>query len=146
MTPRLVLDEQLCFVLYGAGRAVTHAYREGLGRLGLTYPQFITLLALWEEDGPTVSELGARLHLDSGTLSPLLKRLEAAGHVVRRRSTDDERQVTVHLTEAGSSLREQAGQIQTEAYARLGLTPEEAVLLHKLSGRVCASVLTPETA
>jgi len=99
----LQLDSQLCFALYAASRAVTSAYRDALTELDLTYPQYLTLLALWENDGVTISALGARLQLDSGTLSPLLKRLDGAGLVERRRSSEDERRVTVHLTPQGSS-------------------------------------------
>ena len=80
---QLLLDNQLCFKLYAASRAVTRAYKPMLDELGLTYPQYLVMLALWEEDGPTVSALGERLSLDSGTLTPLLKRLEASGLVAR---------------------------------------------------------------
>ncbi|WP_281276839.1 MarR family winged helix-turn-helix transcriptional regulator [Glycomyces buryatensis] len=93
-----------CFALYSASRAVTGYYRPLLDRLGLTYPQLLVLMALWEEDGRSVSALGEALYLDSGTLSPMIKRLETAGLVERRRESDDERRVTVHLTEAGSAL------------------------------------------
>jgi len=107
-TGSLRLDDQLCFGLYSASRAVTSLYRVVLEDLGLTYPQYLVLLALWERDGRQVRELGADLHLDSGTLSPLLKRLEAAGLVRRERQADDERSVRVSLTEEGTALRERA--------------------------------------
>jgi DNA-binding MarR family transcriptional regulator len=104
----LLLDEQLCFALYSTFHAVGKTYQPLLKRLGLTYPQYLVLLVLWEDDGLTVGELGERLYLDSGTLTPLLKRLEVAGLVVRRREPKDERQVRITLTPAGRDLREQA--------------------------------------
>lgn len=102
------LDEQLCFALYSASRAVTAAYRPLLDELNLTYPQYLVLLVLWEEEPCTVGHLGDRLHLDSGTLSPLLKRLESAGLVHRQRATDDERRVHISLTPAGRALEKRA--------------------------------------
>ena len=105
---RLRLDEQLCFALYSASRAVTAAYRPLLDELDLTYPQYLVLLVLWEEEPCTVGHLGDRLHLDSGTLSPLLKRLEAAGLVRRQRSVTDERRVDITLTSEGRALEERA--------------------------------------
>ncbi|MBI3217685.1 MAG: MarR family transcriptional regulator [Mycobacterium sp.] len=102
------LDEQLCFALYSASRAVTAAYRPLLDELNLTYPQYLVLLVLWEEEPCTVGHLGDRLHLDSGTLSPLLKRLESAGLVYRQRATDDERRVHISLTPAGRALEKRA--------------------------------------
>ncbi|WP_343036584.1 MarR family winged helix-turn-helix transcriptional regulator [Flexivirga aerilata] len=104
----LRLNNQLCFSLYSASRALTALYRELLAPLGVTYPQYLVLLALWEQSPQTVSELGAQLQLDSGTLSPLLKRLELLGLVTRERATDDERVVLVALTTRGWSLRAQA--------------------------------------
>lgn len=106
VTPRL--DDQLCFALYSASRAVTAIYRPLLDELNLTYPQYLVLLVLWDEEPCTVGHLGARLHLDSGTLSPLLKRLQAAGHVCRDRSADDERRVQISLTASGRALEERA--------------------------------------
>lgn len=102
------LDEQLCFALYSASRAVTAAYRPVLDELGITYPQYLVLLVLWEEQDCSVGHLGHRLHLDSGTLSPLLKRLEANGLVARQRAADDERRVEVSLTAAGRGLESRA--------------------------------------
>lgn len=102
------LDEQLCFALHLASRAVTAAYRPLLDELHLTYPQYLALLVLWEDGPCTVGHLGSRLHLDSGTLSPLLKRLEAIGYVRRERSATDERRVQVTLTAAGHALEERA--------------------------------------
>ena len=104
----LLLDNQLCFALYSASLAMTKRYQPLLAALGLTYPQYLALLVLWERDGVTVSELGARLSLDSGTLTPLLKRMEAAGLVYRLRDTADERRVRVQLTAGGHALKTQA--------------------------------------
>lgn len=101
----LRLDEQLCFAVYSAAHAFTRFYKPLLGALGVTYPQYLVLLALWETDGLSVSAIGDRLRLDSGTLSPLLKRLEAMGLVTRNRDPADERQVRVSLTDKGLRLR-----------------------------------------
>ncbi|MFC7411497.1 MarR family winged helix-turn-helix transcriptional regulator [Hydrogenophaga atypica] len=104
----LLLDHQLCFALYSASLAMTKLYKPLLAPLGLTYPQYLGLLCLWESDGMTVSHLGERLQLDSGTLTPLLKRMEAAGWLTRERSAEDERRVLVWLTPAGQALKQQA--------------------------------------
>ena len=107
----LALDDQLCFPLYAAARAVQQRYRPLLDELGITYPQYLVLLVLWEEDGLSVKRIGARLMLDSGTLTPLLKRLEAAGLLERRRSAADGRVVTAHLTGAGAALKDRAASV-----------------------------------
>jgi DNA-binding MarR family transcriptional regulator len=104
----LRLDNQLCFSIYAASRAITRAYRPILEPYGLTYPQYLVLLILWEEDGPTVNEIGRRLYLDSGTLTPLLKRMEQAGFLERRRSPEDERKVQAWLGPKGKELRDVA--------------------------------------
>jgi DNA-binding MarR family transcriptional regulator len=111
VAPSLLLDEQLCFALYAASRRMTAAYRPLLDALDLTYPQYLVMLVLWEQDGLTVRELGERLQLDSGTLTPLLKRLEQAGLLGRRRRRSDEREVEITLTDAGRTLRERAADI-----------------------------------
>lgn len=103
--PSLRLDDQLCFAVYSAGLAFNKLYRRLLAGLGLTYPQFLVMLVLWERDGLTVSEIGERLALDSATLTPLLKRLEAAELVTRTRAASDERQVIIALTKAGRALK-----------------------------------------
>ncbi|MUN62164.1 MarR family transcriptional regulator [Kocuria sediminis] len=139
MDADLRLDAQLCFALYAASRATTAAYREPLAELGLTYPQYLALLALWEEDGQTVTGLGARLRLDSGTLSPLLKRMETGGLLERRRGREDERRVTVHLTAAGDRLRERAPDVQRRVLEASGLTPEEMATLRRLARRIGAA-------
>jgi DNA-binding MarR family transcriptional regulator len=107
----LALDNQLCFALYSASLAMTKLYKPLLDELGLTYPQYLAMLVLWQDDGLSVSQLGERLHLDSGTLTPLLKRLEAAGLVARLRAVEDERRVHVTLTAAGRKLRSRAEKI-----------------------------------
>lgn len=107
----LALDRQLCFALYSASLAMTKLYTPLLAPLGLTYPQYLVMLSLWEHDAVTVSALGQRLHLDSGTLTPLLKRLELAGHLGRQRDIADERRVQVRLTARGRALKRQARQI-----------------------------------
>jgi DNA-binding MarR family transcriptional regulator len=117
----LLLDEQLCFALYAASRTLTAAYRPLLEPLGLTYPQYVVMLVLWERDGLTVSELGERLLLDSGTLTPLLKRLEQAGLIVRERRQSDERQVEVGLTRSGRALRARAEKIPACLLQQCGL-------------------------
>jgi DNA-binding MarR family transcriptional regulator len=110
--PQLELDQQLCFALYDASRALIRAYAPLLAPLGLTYPQYITMLALWETHDPmTIGSLGDRLHLDSGTLTPLVKRLEQLGLVERRRDPDDERRVIVTLTTRGRELQADAADI-----------------------------------
>ena len=106
--PSLDLDDQLCFALYAASRAVTARYRPMLEEIGLTYPQYLVMMLLWEQDDQTVGQLGTRLALDSGTLSPLLKRLTAAGLVTRHRRIEDERSVSISLTPAGRALRDKA--------------------------------------
>ncbi|GGB53502.1 transcriptional regulator [Tistrella bauzanensis] len=125
----LNLDAQLCFALYGASLAMTKLYRPALDRLGLTYPQYLVMLALWESDDVTVGELGRRLGLDSGTLTPLLKRMEAAGLVSRRRDRDDERQVRVVLTDAGHGLKNRARHIPEQMFCAMGMSPVELAQL-----------------
>ncbi|UFS59530.1 MarR family winged helix-turn-helix transcriptional regulator [Subtercola endophyticus] len=119
-----LLDEQICFALYNASRAMTARYRELLEPLGLTYPQYLVMLVLWESEPVTVSHLGARLQLDSGTLSPLLRRLETAGLVTRNRSVNDERSVLVSLTPAGDELRAQTTRFPELVCGASGLSVE----------------------
>ena len=109
--PALLLDNQLCFALYSTSLAMTKIYKPLLAPLGLTYPQYLAMLVLWEQDGVMVSELGERLYLDSGTLTPLLKRLEATGLIARLRDVADERRVRVTLTSAGRKLKARAAAI-----------------------------------
>ncbi|HZX38695.1 MAG TPA: MarR family transcriptional regulator [Streptomyces sp.] len=121
----LLLDDQLCFALYAAQRAVTAAYRPLLDELGLTYPQYLVLLVLWERGETTIKDLVAALHLDYGTVSPLLKRLESAGLVGRERSAADERSVLVAPTARGQELRSRAAAVPGSLLTAAGLTPAE---------------------
>lgn len=138
----LRLDNQLCFALYSASLAMTKLYKPLLDELGITYPQYLVLLVLWERDGITVSELGERLSLDSGTLTPLLKRLETAGLVSRLRDTQDERRVLVRLSAAGRELKERAARIpgcvlqasQCSVVEALALTHQIQTLRNRLTG------------
>lgn len=139
MDADLALDHQLCFALHAASRRVTAAYRPLLDQVGLTYPQYVVMLALWEQDGVTVRDLGERLYLDSGTLSPLLVRLEEAGLLVRsREDPDDGRRLTVTLTAPGRALRSEAERVHCTLNQHLPLTPEEAATLRKLARRLLA--------
>ena len=139
----LLLRRQVCFALYAASRAITDVYRPILDELGLTYPQYLVLLVLWErgdDDPPSVSELGAQLRLDSGTLSPLLKRLETAGLLVRRRATRDERRVEVGLTATGRALRQRVEQVPVRVAHATGLTVAELVALRDTLTRITETI------
>ncbi|WP_302175591.1 MarR family winged helix-turn-helix transcriptional regulator [uncultured Hydrogenophaga sp.] len=143
-TDALRLDHQLCFALYSASLAMTKLYKPLLEPLGLTYPQYLAMLALWESDGLTVSELGDRLFLDSGTVTPLVKRLEAAGLLLRQRDAQDERRVQVWLTDAGRALRRPAASVpgcvldasQCSVKEVLALTQEVQTLRDRLQQAV----------
>jgi DNA-binding MarR family transcriptional regulator len=125
MSEALRLDNQLCFALHAASRAVTAAYQPLLESLGVTYPQYLVLMVLWEEDGVRVSRIGERLYLDSATLTPLLKRLEARGVVERRRNADDERVVEIFLTPAGKRLQKKALAVADGIVCRMQLSLPE---------------------
>lgn len=125
----LGLDEQICFALYRASRSLTARYRELLAPMGLTYPQYLAMLVLWQSEPITVGALGDRLDLDSGTVSPLVRRLEALGLVERKRSGRDERVVHVALTDAGRELRSRAAGIPAEICAATGLAPDDLTAL-----------------
>ena len=141
----LLLDNQLCFPLYACSRKVVNMYTPFFQPLGITYTQYIVLLVLWETDGVSVRALGERLYLDSGTLTPLLKKMEEAGLVTRTRSTADGRVVLVHLTEQGRALREQCAEIPLRLGGCMPLTAEEAKVLHSLLHRLLdAEVPKPE--
>lgn len=142
----LQLDRQLCFALYSSSLAMTKLYKPLLTPLGLTYPQYLAMLALWESDGKSalsVGQLGQRLSLDSGTLTPLLKRLEALGHIERRRAQDDERRVDIFLTPSGRKLRRQAldipGQLACAAACDLQELAELTKRLHQLRSQLAAA-------
>ena len=121
------LDQQLCFALYSAVNRVTRLYRPVLAALGLTYPQYLAMLALWEKSPRTVGALGDALDLDSGTLTPLLKRLEKQDLVFRRRDPGDERRVIVELTEAGQALRVRAAEVPASLACKIALPPTELI-------------------
>jgi DNA-binding MarR family transcriptional regulator len=126
-----LLDDQLCFALYSTGLAMNKVYRKLLRKLDLTYPQYLAMLVLWERDGVTVSDIGARLFLDSATLTPLLKRLETAGLVTRTRSNADERQVVVGLTDAGRALAREASAIQQQVQCAAACAPGDLQALKR---------------
>jgi MarR family transcriptional regulator, organic hydroperoxide resistance regulator len=121
----LPLDQQLCFSLYAASMAISRAYKPMLDAMGITYPQYLVLHALWEEDGRTIGQIADRLSLESSTITPLVKRLEAAGHLTRARSSVDERRVEVRLTDSGRGLREQCGCLAETLMERLSITSAE---------------------
>ncbi|MFJ8870901.1 MarR family winged helix-turn-helix transcriptional regulator [Streptomyces sp. NPDC102473] len=139
-TELLKLDHQVCFSLQAASRAFGGVYREALRDLGLTYPQYLAMMVLWEHGPLPVKTIGERLHLDSGTLSPLLKRLESAGLVRRERSPEDERSVTVHLTGAGTSLRERALPVPRTILRATGMSVQEVLTLQETLGRLTSSL------
>ncbi|AGH49306.1 MULTISPECIES: MarR family winged helix-turn-helix transcriptional regulator [Sphingomonadales] len=125
----LRLDEQFCFAVYSTAHALNRVYKPRLDAIGVTYPQYLVLLVLWQDDGLTVGAIGERLGLESSTLTPLLKRLEGAGLIARARSREDERQVIVSLTDSGRNLREKARRIPLDMLAATGL---EATALGRL--------------
>lgn len=138
--PQLLLDNQLCFLFHRIGRDLNAAYRPLLAELGLTYPQYLVMLVLWESDGLGVGEIGQRVCLDSGTLSPMLRRLAAAGLVERRRSADDERRVTVHLTAEGSALRSRAVDVPGTLAGHLADDPQGYRALHGLLTQIAERI------
>src|SRR5215468_2493184 len=125
----LRLDNQICFAIYSTAHAFNRVYKPLLDQLGLTYPQYLVMLVLWERDGLAVKEIGERLFLDSGTLTPLLKRLEAAGLVKRSRSTEDERQVLIALTAQGQALKDKARSVPQSILAASDCTVPELVAM-----------------
>ncbi|GAA2752822.1 MULTISPECIES: MarR family winged helix-turn-helix transcriptional regulator [Kitasatospora] len=136
----LRLDHQICFSLHAASRAFGGLYRDALKDLGLTYPQYLAMMVLWEHGTLPVKRIGEHLRLDSGTLSPLLKRLEAAGLVRRERSPEDERSVTVTPTEAGLALREQALNVPRRILAATGLPLEDVIALRTMLESITANL------
>ncbi|SPL89450.1 Organic hydroperoxide resistance transcriptional regulator [[Actinomadura] parvosata subsp. kistnae] len=138
-TDLLALDRQVCFALSVASRSVIALYRPLLQPMGLTHPQYLAMLALWEREPLSVKELGELLQLDPGTMSPLLKRLEALGYVRRERSSKDERALAVTLTPEGRALRAQAEKIPPAIVARLGMSLDELQRLHESLTRVIAA-------
>jgi len=130
-SPELLLENQICFAVYSAAHAFAQAYKPHLDPMGLTYPQYLVMLLLWEEDGRSVNELGQPLHLDSGTLTPLLKRMEKAGFVTRQRDTKDERVMRIHLTEQGRSLQPRARAIPPAMLCASGLELDDLMALRE---------------
>jgi len=139
------LSQQVCFALYSASRATTALYRTVLKELDLTYPQYLAMLVLWDGDGLEVRELGRELQLDSGTLSPLLKRLEHLGLVERRRLPEDERRVLVRLTPAGRDLQAKAADVPGLIAAATGLVQEELLALRETLHRISTTLQTTES-
>ena len=132
----LKLDNQICFPLYAASREVIKQYRPFLDEIELTYTQYVTMMVLWEEKKISVGDLGKRLFLDSGTLTPVLKNLEAKGLVKRYRSTADERVLIVEITKEGEALRSDAVSIPQQVASCVRLSPEEALILYRLLYKV----------
>ena len=135
MSAALPLDEQLCFSLYATSMAISRAYKPMLDELGITYPQYLVLHALWEEDGRTIGIIAERLALESSTVTPLVKRLEAAGLLTRTRNPADERQVQVRLTERGADMRSRCGCLAEALLERTGMKGAD---LQALNGQVKA--------
>jgi len=128
----LKLENQLCFPLYVAARQITNKYTPILKPLGLTYTQYIMFMVLWEKDDITVGEIGERLHLDNGTLTPLLKKMENCGFVIRERSKEDERVVRIKLTKEGRDLKKKVASVPTQVCNCIKLTEEEKKILYKV--------------
>jgi MarR family transcriptional regulator, organic hydroperoxide resistance regulator len=133
------LEQMICFELYAASRAMTALYRPVLDDAGLTYPQYLVMRVLWHRGPVTVRDLGHHLNLDSGTLSPLLKRLETQGMIRRERGTTDERTVEVHLTDTGTALEQQVQDVPAQIICALDLNLDEYRQLHHLLGRIRAA-------
>jgi DNA-binding MarR family transcriptional regulator len=129
VTNELALDRQVCFALYSASRATTAVYRPMLDKLGVTYPQYLVLLVLWEKDGRGVKDICADLDLDTATLSPMLTRLEGLGFIERRRLSTDERRVEIHLTDTGSALRAEALDLPRKLAEKTGMDVGDLVKL-----------------
>jgi DNA-binding MarR family transcriptional regulator len=127
----LTLEDQLCFSLYATSMAINRIYKPLLDKLGITYPQYLVLSALWEEDGRTVGAIAERLSLESSTITPLVKRLEAASLVTRVRQTDDERRVLVSLTDHGRALKQDSRCLGETLFARAGMEPAELIALNR---------------
>ncbi|WP_404332404.1 MarR family winged helix-turn-helix transcriptional regulator [Mesobacillus maritimus] len=136
----LKLDNQLCFAIYACSREITRLYRPFLDELGITYPQFLALTVLWEHKRLTVKEIGEKLFLDSGTLTPMLKRMEALELVKRVRGTEDERKVYIALTERGEQLREEALNLPEKCIPHFGLTKDEYLGLLKQMNQMIQSL------
>ena len=140
MSHDLTLEDQLCFSLYATSMAINRIYKPLLDELGITYPQYLVLSSLWEEDGRTVGAIAERLSLESSTITPLLKRLEAAALVTRARQADDERRVLVSLTDRGRALKQDSRCLGEALFARAGMRPEQLVALNRDVQRLRAAI------
>ena len=141
MYEQLKLENQLCFPLYAAAKELVRRYKPHLDVLELTYTQYITMMVLWEHREITVKTLGEKLWLDSGTLTPVLKKLEAKGYVTRQRDREDERSVVIRLTDAGDALQDRAAHIPLEVGACVKLSPEEAAQFYSLLCKMLAGLV-----
>lgn len=136
----LKLENQLCFPLYACAKEVVRKYKPFLDEIGLTYTQYIVMMVLWEENSINVKTLGERLHLDSGTLTPLLKKLEKQGLIVRKRSTEDERNLIVNTTDIGNKLREEALEVPRKMSACIPISLDEAQTLYTLLYKILGDI------
>lgn len=136
----LKLENQLCFPLYACSKEIVRRYKPYLDELDLTYTQYITMMVLWEEDEINVKELGRKLYLDSGTLTPLLKKLEAKGYITRSRSKEDERNLVVKITDSGKALKEKACEIPAKVGSCVNLSEEKAKLLYETLYQILESI------
>ncbi|MGF1476729.1 MAG: MarR family winged helix-turn-helix transcriptional regulator [Geminicoccaceae bacterium] len=146
LVPELLrLENQLCFALYSATRAITKSYRKKLAPMGLTYPQYLALIVLWRQDGSTISEIGDKLMLDSGTLTPLIKRLERMDIVRRERNSQDQREVNVWLQPKGLELKDAALDARQYVACRLGMSEQEILALRSDLMALISQLESPET-
>jgi len=144
MTEQLTLSKQVCFPVYMLAKEIVSRYRPFLEELGVTYPQYLVLLVLWEEDGQTVSQIGEKLHLDSGTLTPLLKRMEQKQIIVRTRNSADERSVNITLTRQGKDLREKALAVPKQLIDAMEVSLEELIQLKKIIDHILSNLKMKE--
>lgn len=143
-TPALPLDDQLCFSLYAASMAISRTYKPLLDQLGITYPQYLVLHALWEDNGRTIGQIAERLSLESSTVTPLVKRLEAAGFLTRTRSSDDERRVEVRLTDRGAAMRNDCGCLADALLARSSMAGADLAELNARIKQLWHALRTPQ--
>ncbi|MBQ9482810.1 MAG: MarR family transcriptional regulator [Ruminiclostridium sp.] len=136
----LKLENQLCFPLYACSREIVKKYHPHLDDIGLTYTQYIVMMVMWDKKRLSVKELGEKLYLDSGTLTPVLKSLESKGFVTRKRSSEDERVLIVEITDGGEALKERAAEIPPKIACCVTLTPEEAAELHRMLYKILGSM------
>lgn len=142
MSDHRPLEDQLCFSLYATSMAINRLYKPLLDQLGITYPQYLVLNTLWEEDGRTVGAIAERLALESSTVTPLIKRLEAASLVTRRRQADDERRVLVSLTDRGRAMEQDSRCLGEALFLRSGMTPNELIGLNRDVSKLRAALAT----